>query len=222
MAGWFGADFSAEVIQGSGKGQSAQGKMYVSAGRVRTEMRKNDSLMIEIIDPGKGLAWLLDTQNKRYQERAVPRISADSAKSSNPCRGVKGIDCRQLPDEMLNGRSAKKWLLRAKNKERLQWNDARHGFPIQVVESGKVVMAMSFLGEEILQGRRVERWKALQHHGKTVIENEQWYDPQLNIAIRQLAQDGSFRELRNIQLGPQAENLFELPSGYQKFSAMTP
>jgi hypothetical protein len=41
----------------------------------------------------------------------------------------------------------------------------------------------------------------------------------LNIAIRQVAKDGSFRELRNIQLGAQADALFELPQGYRKLEA---
>ena len=218
-AGWFGADFSAEVVQGTAQGQSVRGKMYVGAGRVRTEMKQNGQLMIEIIDPKKGLAWVLDTGRKLYQQRNVPILSAESAKNRNPCGAVEGAECRLLADETLNGRSARKWLMRIKGKERLQWNDALHGFPIQIVEAGQLVMAMVFIGEETLSGRRVERWRALQYSNKAVVENEQWYDPQLNIAIRLAAKDGSFRELRNIQLGAQKETLFELPQGYQRLDA---
>ena len=80
-------------------------------------------------------------------------------------------------------------------------------------------MAMIYVAEENLQGRRVERWRALQHSSNAIVESEQWYDPQLNIAIRQQAKDGSFRELRNIQLGVQADELFVLPQGYRRVDA---
>ncbi len=218
-AGWFGADFSAEVVQGSTQGQSTQGKMYVSKGRVRTEMEKNGESVIEIIDPGKGLAWVLEPGQQRYLERAVPTIVQGEQKSTNPCHGIAGAQCQQLADEAVNGRATKKWLLRHNGKERIQWNDARHGFPVQVVEGGRVVMAMVFVREEHLGERLVERWRALQHRAGGVVESEQWYDPQLNIAIRQQAKDGSFRQLRNIRLGEQAETLFTLPPGYNKMDA---
>lgn len=218
-AGWFGADFSAEVVQGTSQGQSVRGRMYVGAGRVRTEMKQNDQLLIEIIDPGKGLAWMVDEGRKVYSERSVPQVIAPSADSRSPCDGVEGTDCRQMPDEVRNGRNARKWLLRIKGEERQQWNDAIHNFPIQIVEAGQVVMAKVFIGAEVLNNRQVERWRTLQQNASTVVENEQWYDPQLNIAIRQVAQDGSFSELRNIQLGLQADALFELPQGYRKLDA---
>lgn len=215
-AGWFGADFSAELVQGTAQKQSVSGKMYVGAGRVRTEMKQKDHSLIEIIDPQKGLAWVLDDGSQVYHERSVPKLSADSDSGSNPCAGMTATTCRRMQDDKVNGRSASKWLLRLEGRDRLQWNDSIHGFPIQVVEAGQLVMAMVFIGEETLNGRRVERWRAMQHNDSGVVENEQWYDPQLNIAIRQVAQDGSFRELRNIQLGPQADALFELPKGYHR------
>lgn len=219
QAGWFGADFSAEVVRGTPQGQSTSGRMYVSKGRVRTEIEQNGKLMIEIIDPLRGIAWVVDPQQQRYQERNVPKVVTGDKQSDNPCNGVAGALCRQMSDEILNGRSTKKWILRHNGKERVQWNDARHGFPIQVAEGGQVVMAMVYVSEERLGERHVERWRALQYSGKSVIENEQWYDPQLNIAIRQQAKDGSFRALRNIRLGEQADKLFILPQGYSKMDA---
>ena len=219
IAGWFGADFSAEMVKGNAQGQNVSGKMYVSKGRVRTEMGGDGQQLIEIIDPHKGLAWIIDPAQQRYRERQVPKIDKSGANSRNPCHGVAGAQCRQLPDEILNGRRSSKWQLRHNGKDRLQWNDATHGFPIQVVEGGKVVMAMVYVAEEQLGGRKVERWRALQHSGSSIVESEQWYDPQLNIAIRQQAQDGSFRELRNIRLGEQPESLFVLPPGYEQVDA---
>ena len=45
-----------------------------------------------------------------------------------------------------------------------------------------------------------------------------WIDPQLNIALRFQSDDGAMRvELRNVQEGPQAASLFEIPPSYAKF-----
>lgn len=218
-AGWFGADFSADVVQGTAMGVGQGGKMYVGAGRVRTEMRQADRLFVEIIDPKLGKAWVLDQKRNQYQERSVPLLSESSDGSTNPCDGVVGARCQMISQEMINGRQANKWRIEASGVERLQWNDTRHGFPVKVAEGGQIVMAMVYIGDEVFAGRQVERWRAIQQSGQAVLENEQWYDPQLNIAIRQLAKDGSYKELRNIKLGPQASNLFTLPEGYQKAGA---
>lgn len=215
-AGWFGADFSADLVKGTSQGQAVHGRMYVGAGRVRTEMKQQEQWMIEIIDPVKGVAWLLDQRRKVYQQRSVPKVAQANSQDSGPCAGITGAQCRRLPDELLNGRLARKWLIQLNGKERIQWNDAQHDFPVQVAEGGHLMMTMTFLAGERLAGRQVERWKARQYRGKEMVESEQWYDPQLNIAVRQLAQDGSFRELRNIKLGNQADTLFELPQGYSK------
>lgn len=215
-AGWFGADFSADVVKGGSKAESAGGRMYVSRGRVRTEIEQDGVQLIEIIDPAKGIAWVVDPEHRSYRQRQVPKFEIGDGKSNNPCTGISGAQCRQLPNEILNGRTTTKWQLNHNGKQRLQWNDAHHGFPVQVVERGKVVMSMVYLAEEHLNGRKVERWRALQHSGNAIVESEQWYDPQLNIAIRQVAQDGSFRELRNIRLGEQDDSLFAVPQGYSK------
>lgn len=220
-AGWFGTDFSAELVEGTPQAQSVRGMMYVDAGRVRTEIGQGDRQLVEIIDPLKGLAWVLDVSNKLYQVRSVPVVTPETARTNNPCDGVAGAECSQYPEETINGRRAIKWSLRFNGQERVQWNDARHGFPIQVVESGKVVMAMAFLGDEKLNGRSVERWHALQYSAGQIVETEQWYDPQLNIAIRQQAKDGTFRALRNIQLGHQSDALFTLPQGYRLQEAVS-
>ena len=218
-AGWFGADFSAEVAQGTAQGPGVSGRMYVGSGRGRTEIRQNEQLLIEIIDPGRGGAWLLDANRKVYSERGVPKVTTPVNGSRTPCDGMEGVACRQMSDELLNGRSARKWLLRVNGKERQQWNDILHDFPVRVVEGGVVIMSKRFIDAQSLNGRQVERWRVQQHNGTSVTESEQWYDPQLNVAIRQVAQDGSFRELRNIQMGAQPEILFELPSGYRKLDS---
>lgn len=219
-AGWFGADFSAGLVLSSKQGKPMQGRMYVGAGRVRTEIEQNGQLSIEIIDPYEGKAWLLDRKRKLYSERSVPVLTADKANSYNPCAEIDGAKCTALGIEQLNGRTANKWLVRMGAHELLQWNDVKHGFPLQVVESGKIVMSRKYLGTETLEARQVERWKAVQYSENSLIESEQWYDPELNIAIRQVAKDGSMRQLTNIQVGAQNEALFLLPQGYRKIDVV--
>ncbi|MDH5784386.1 MAG: hypothetical protein OEZ16_02105 [Chromatiales bacterium] len=186
---------------------------------MRTEMKSDDETLVEIVDPINGVSLLLDVKNHSYQEQAIPKLSNQSLQSKNPCDRIPDAKCRRLADEMLKGRMANKWHLSIAGGERLQWNDALHGFPLQVVEGGKVVMAMVYLAEEQVNGRKVERWRALQQKSNTLMESEQWYDPELNIAIRQRSQDGSYRELRNIQLGEQSESLFKVPPGYERVDA---
>jgi hypothetical protein len=47
------------------------------------------------------------------------------------------------------------------------------------------------------------------------MKSTQWYDPELQIAIREELPGGYFRELRSIQLGPQPDHLFSVPDGYR-------
>lgn len=220
-AGWFGADFNARLIHGSKQGNTINGSMYVDSGRVRTEIEQDGQLSIEIIDPFVGKAWVLDQDKKQYTVRDVPVLSKETANSHNPCSSLAGAECRLLATEILNGRQAKKWFIQTDKSKKLQWRDVQHGFPVQVVESGQVVMSMVYLGSEVVNDRKVERWKALQRRQGSIIESQQWYDPQLNIAIRQLAQDGSYRQLNNIKIGKQNEALFLPPQGYKKQDAMT-
>lgn len=214
-AGWFGADFSADTYQVSPQGQMRLGKMYVSDGRVRTEMLVRGKPMVEIIDSTRGKAWLLEPEIKTYRERPVPIQRKDSVKG-DPCQVNTVTRCQALGKELVNGRPATKWQLQVKQQQRLLWLDEQHHFPVQAVIDGKMVMMMRFIGKESVENRRVEKWEATEISPAGNQVSVQWYDPELNIAIRQQAATGEIRELKNIQLGKQQESLFTLPSGYQR------
>jgi hypothetical protein len=213
-AGWFGADFSADIYQGTAQQPVQQGRMYVSDGRVRTEMSGNDNTLIEIIDPHQGRAWLLDSRSRRYRERTVPQMDAQQAQQANPCSSMPRAHCQRLGSEQVNGRNSDKWQIRLGETTLLQWLDAEHRFPLRVVSNGTLSMEMRFLGQEQLASRRVEKWQSWSRGPQGEVRVTQWYDPQLNIAIRQQMANGQVRELRNIRLGPQPPALFTLPDGY--------
>ena len=73
------------------------------------------------------------------------------------------------------------------------------------------------MGDETLHGRATERWemKNSQPDGES-ITSTQWYDPELQIAIREELSGGYFRELRDIRVAPQPDHLFTVPANYQR------
>ncbi|MGM0593002.1 MAG: hypothetical protein ACQETD_00570 [Pseudomonadota bacterium] len=216
-AGWFGADFSADIHQRNAQQQGVLGKMYVSQGRVRTEMEGPQGRYVEIIDPAAGKAWLLDTQRRRYRERPVPRGGATGAHNEgDPCAALPEARCTPLDKESVNGRIAQKWRIERAGETRLQWMDREHRFAVKVEVGGEPRMVMRYLGEERLGERPVERWQSWVDSPRGALTTTQWYDPQLNIAIRQQSSDGRLRELRNIQVGEQDPALFVLPEGYSR------
>lgn len=70
------------------------------------------------------------------------------------------------------------------------------------------------VGTEVVNGRPCDKWEFTSQSGyaQTV-----WIDQKLHFMIKTLGSDGTTTELRNIQEGPQAASLFEIPAGYQKF-----
>ena len=48
------------------------------------------------------------------------------------------------------------------------------------------------------------------------MQSTQWYDPELQIAIREELSGGYFRELRDIRVAPQPDHLFTVPADYQR------
>lgn len=213
-AGWFGADFSADTLLSGPQQQQQLGRMYVSAGRVRTEMQNGNEKLVEIIDPTQGVAWLINPTQKSYMQRPVPKVLGE-ASDNNPCAPLSGVHCQRMGEETLDGRAAVKWRMDAAGRSRLQWQDAAHGFALRIVEGEHERMAMHFIGNEQIEGRQVEKWRSSVQGPQGMVQSEQWYDPQLNIAIRQHAPDGSLRELHNIVVGPQPDELFRLPQGYR-------
>lgn len=218
-AGWFGADFSADAIQTGPHNQTNAGKMYVGKGRVRTEVTKNGQSLVEIIDPVKNVALLLLPQKKVYMERPLPELgmTMGDKDEGNPCKSLQGATCRSLGQEQVNGRNSDKWEITIENRHALQWNDAQHKFPVKREIDGFTTMELRFVSNEKLDGRNTEKWQSnITAQDGQRIESYQWYDPELNIAIRQEMPGGYTRTLKNIIIGQQPDSLFAVPEGYHK------
>lgn len=214
VAGWFGADFSADIYQLQGQQEQKVGRMFVGEGRVRTEIGSTEQGMVEIIDPHRGTAWLLDRAHKRYRQRPVP--DAKAAADENPCAAMPQASCSRLGVEAVNGRRSVKWQITQGGRTMLHWFDMQHHFPVRVVEGGELQMEMRYVEERTYEGRTVELWQSWATGPRGENRATQWYDPQLNIAVRQQTDDGRWQELRNIRLGKQPVELFQLPEGYTR------
>lgn len=216
-ASWFGAEFSADLLLISPQQQTMQGRIYVSDQGVRTEYHQGERVMVEIIRPQQQRAWLLYPGEKRYIERPYPAASVEQ--EGNPCADFPWAECRQLAEETVNGRTAIKWSITSTQGESLgvQWIDKEHRFPVKYVVENQLVFERRYLGNEVVNGRDTQRWESVnvQPGGKREL-SYQWYDAELNIAVRQQTADGYIRELTGIELGPVDDGLFELPQDYQR------
>jgi hypothetical protein len=48
--------------------------------------------------------------------------------------------------------------------------------------------------------------------------SHQWYDPEINMNIREEMAGGYTRDIVNIKVGPQPKDLFGIPAGYTETS----
>ncbi len=220
--GWFGADFSAEAVQMRPGQAPMSSRMYVSQGKLRTEFEKEGRHMVEILDPKARRGLLLFPQQQAYMERELPPSRVNDGNNPDPCSELppQQAHCESLGEEELNGRLARKWRIGNAEGERLEWLDARHHFPVrqELIVEGEPQLRFErrHLGEEAVSGRNCEKWEmVMMGEQGDAIRSLQWYDPELNIALRQELPGGFVRELRNLSIAPQPAELFTLPGGYR-------
>ncbi len=78
-------------------------------------------------------------------------------------------------------------------------------------------MELKLIGKETIEGRPAEKWELT-----TTAPNQQpnstfqWYDPELKLAVREEFPGGYVSELKNVRVGPQADDLFTVPAGYTR------
>jgi hypothetical protein len=224
-------EFSATAIQTFPQGQSKVAKMNVGNDGIRREYTHNQQTVIEIYRPSKGLQYLVLPQQKIYevaQNQSVDTgLSKSRPKSTNPCTGMDGESCKFLGKEKINGRVADKWevlrVVQGKALKALIWVDVNRGQALrQFFPDGSAVELLQ-TGSEKIGGRNTEKWMIHMtrpdgHSEKTF----QWYDPEIGIIIKEVMPGGYIRELKDIKLGKQAEDIFQVPSDYKKVQSAMP
>ena len=66
-------------------------------------------------------------------------------------------------------------------------------------------------GNETVNGRQTVKYAGKSDDGKPVA---MWVDPEVNFVVKWQTKSGEIGELRNIKVAPQADSLFEMPSGF--------
>ena len=216
--------FSAQTVQSSPDKTTRHAQIYVGDNQVRLEYQQDGQQMVEIYDMKNQRALLLMPEQRSYMERKLPQGGIRNpmlpSKETSPCTMLPEAKCKQLGRETLYGRPVVKWEMVVTQDDQplrsLHWIDAERNMPLRQTFPDGTVTEMQLLGQEPLSGRVAERWEiTTARSDKESMTSTQWYDPQLNIAIREELPGGYFRELRNIRVGAQSPQLFTVPAGYQ-------
>lgn len=224
-----GPQFSAEMSQRGPQGEISVGKLFVGDKRARTELSQQGQQIIQIIDEDRGVEWMLFPDQKKYMEQplggpggAIPGTTR-SIQTKDPCSGMPGLTCRQLGEEKISGRTAVKWEMVASHQERTmkstQWIDKERGIPLRQEMFDGQTTEFKFVAMEELNGRRVEKWGlVVTMPGQPETRTSQWFDPELEFAVRQEFPGGMVSELKNIRVGKQPDDLFKIPAGYERMT----
>ncbi len=239
-------EFSAETVITTPQKQPVRGKMYIAKDGTRKESVRDGKKVIQIINNKDRVAWILFPAEKTYLERRgeapPPDTATPKSGAVDPCAGApQNVTCQKAGSEMVHGRETDKWEIvtqkQGKTQRVVMWIDKERGFPVKQQFPGGGT-EFRLIGKETLNGRDTEKWEITQTRQQTQQRQQrqpspqqrqpgsqqrpqttrslQWYDPQLDLAIREEYPGGYVRELINIQVGPQAASLFELPEGYTK------
>ena len=97
-----------------------------------------------------------------------------------------------------------------------QWIDKKHQILVRQENPDGSVLDVKILDDQEINGRQVRRvdMNAIDPDGNSV-RATQWYDPELDIVVRQQADDGAIDELRNIKLETVSAEMFAIPEGYR-------
>ena len=217
--------FSAQVVKSTPDQKTHHSEIYVGDNQVRLEYQKDSQTKVEIYDIKNQRALLLVPQQASYMERKVPQEEQTNPmlppSDSNPCSRIRAAQCKLLATESLYGREVSKWEMVAthegKASRSLHWMDEERHTPLREQWPDGTVSELRLMGDETLHGRATERWemKTTPPDGESK-QSTQWYDPELQIAIREELSGGYFRELRDIRVARQPGHLFTVPANYQR------
>ncbi len=213
-------EFSADTVQTDPQKNQRVGRIYVGKSRVRSEMQQNGQPVVNIIDTENQITWVLYPREQSYIEYRM-EVPPPLGEKGSPCEGLPGAQCKKLGDEELQGRAATKWQVSVPSQEgtvrSTQWIGKQRSILLRQEIVGGPVMEQRMLDLEQLHGRSVEKWEmVVTRDGQVIQRSTRWFDPQLNLAIREESQGGYIRELHNITIAPQNPDLFLIPEQFKK------
>jgi hypothetical protein len=216
--------FTADAVQLRGT-EISQAKMYWNDGSVRFEYMDQGVPMVQIFDNrNKKVTWL-DTEKKVYIQREITEqqvapVNNGPAKQYNPCDSFPDAECVHLKSAEMNDRQTDKWLITmdvdGKDQHVFQWIDKKHQILVRQENPDGSVLDVKIHDDQEVNGRKVRKVDmiAISPDGGSV-HAIQWYDAELNIVVRQQADNGAIDELRNIKIEDIEPDLFAIPEGYK-------
>lgn len=220
-------EFSADTVQTDPqKQQQRVGRIYVGKSRVRNEMEQNGQPVVNIVDPEQRITWVLYPRQNSYIEYRMDTGPANPDPAS-PCAGIPGGQCERLGEEAVEGLAAVKWRVILPSPQgplqSTQWIGKQRSILLRQEIPDGPLMQQRLLTTELLHGRPVEKWELTLTQGEQPAQRStRWFDPQLNLAIREENPRGYIRELQNIRVGPQDPGLFEVPEQFKKIVPRQP
>jgi hypothetical protein len=217
------AEFSARAVMTTADGVDESADLFVSQGRMRKEYDYYGEPVVEILDSTRQTDWMcFRAQRTCFETRSLDTLQSGAERPfpENPCEHTKGLSCKQLGEEQVNGRTAIKWeVVGSFRGDRIvmhQWIDKQTNIPLKREMGEGVVIELTDQGDETIGGRRTTKWKVMTHYpdGREEVIF-QWLDHELGIAIRQEIPGSGSQELRDIQVGTVPDRLFKTPEGYQ-------
>lgn len=226
------ASFTADAVQIRGENVS-QAKMFWLNENVRFEYTEDGVSMVQIFDNKNNKIIWLDSENKYYLEREMPKgekmimgslAGVKLKKSADPCKQFIGAECVLLKKTEMNGRAAEKWLITLNNNGNdfhiFQWVDSKYKNVLRQENSDGTGLNVDIREDQKINDRKVRKltMTAFTASGE-IKQGTQWYDNELDIVVKQEYQNDIVDELRNIKVGKVSEKLFIVPEGYTLFDA---
>ena len=211
-------EFSADAVVSIPGQPSTTSKLFVGKDVVRTEIQTSDGLIIDITFPYQGKIIKLNTKHQQYIE--IPVQKQSKKQDSNPCSRIQEANCTLLGKEIVDGRQTQKWQVVAsqsgKNVRTLHWVDAKRQLAVREFFNDGSMAEMKLEKNEVINGRKTERWvRTISRPDGSTVSSYQWYDPQLEISIKEELPGGYVRELKNIKVGAQKKTIFTVPDNYK-------
>jgi len=219
-------EFSADTIESSPQQGEHAGKLYIGKNKVRTEYEMNGQTIIQIIDLDKQEAVIINPAERSFMRRHAGQQEMQQGMTKTdkgPCAGMQNLTCKKGGVEMVNGRKARKWEVASVANEQGGvmefWLDEERHIPVRQIMPDGSTMEARMVGSETVNGRKAEKWEMTANYpGGQSMTTYQWFDPSLQMIIKEEQPGGFTRSLKNIKQQHQPDKLFSVPAGYKEIS----
>lgn len=227
---WFGGEFSADVVMSKpdNPANQAKGKIFVGQRKVRAQGEHQGITKSVIVDHVARKAYTLLDSSKQYHEGIgqapmppSPDIDVLPADGESGCNLDKGPKCAKLGVEKVGAVDAEKWQISITNPQTNQtvstfvWADPQRHVVVRQQSDAGPLMERLLVASEAVEGRATEKWEFINTFNNQTRKSTQWIDAKLRVPVRVMIEGKTVVEVKNIQEGPQAAELFQVPAGYQ-------